>query len=153
MAGVNPNGNLRGKVALVTGASRGIGAAIARAFAAEQATVAAGGRVVSVQPGIGTLVADVPCPSALEASPAVACVDADFRVKKMSLGTEAAGQAGAMSTVVDAIGARDLDAQALGEGVDRGLERGVGRGVRHGPDALDRREVDDAPPPTLLHGG
>ena len=32
--------NFAGKVVLVTGASRGIGAAIARAFAAEQATVA-----------------------------------------------------------------------------------------------------------------
>jgi NAD(P)-dependent dehydrogenase (short-subunit alcohol dehydrogenase family) len=39
MAGVNPNGTLKGKVALVTGASRGIGAATAEALAGAGAHV------------------------------------------------------------------------------------------------------------------
>ena len=48
MAGatVNPNGPLKGKVAIVTGASRGIGSAIAARLAQEGAKVVATARTV-----------------------------------------------------------------------------------------------------------
>jgi 3-oxoacyl-[acyl-carrier protein] reductase len=70
--------NFAGKVVLVTGASRGIGAAIARAFAAEQATVAvnylrnadAAAAVVAQCKGLGgdafALQADVTVPAEVE---------------------------------------------------------------------------------------
>jgi serine protease AprX len=87
--------------------------------AAHRAVTAAGGRVVAVQRGLGTLVAELSCPSAVRVSVAVAAVDRDSQLQKMSLGTDQSGQAGSMSLIADAIGARDLWKQGItGKGVD-----------------------------------
>lgn len=71
MAAVNPDGVLKGKVAIVTGASRGIGAAIACRYAQEGARVAVSARTLDegdhVLPGSIRGVADEICRAGGEA--------------------------------------------------------------------------------------
>src|SRR5262245_32654699 len=63
---------------------------------ARQSVLKAGGRVVAVQQGLGTLVADVTDPAGLRALPAVDVVSPDASVQAQSLGTDSSGQPGSM---------------------------------------------------------
>jgi serine protease AprX len=86
---------------------------------AGRSVLGAGGRVVGVQSGLGTVVADVSDPVALEGLPGVALVSRDAAVQAQSLGAEAAGQAGSMTSVLDAINARSVWQKGItGKGID-----------------------------------
>jgi serine protease AprX len=79
----------------------------------------AGGRVVAVQAGLGTLVADVAGPGVLVGRPAVRAVTEDASMAAQSLGTDSAGQLGSMSSVVDSINARPVWRRGItGKGID-----------------------------------
>ena len=68
----------------------------------------AGGRIVSVQAGLGTVIADVPDASLLSGLPAVGVVSRDAHMKAQSLGADSSGQPGSMNSVLDAINANDF---------------------------------------------
>jgi serine protease AprX len=85
--------------------------------AAARAARAAGATVVAVQPAVRTVVVDVAGATApvrqatvarLAAAPAVASLSPDRAMQAMSLGSDAADEAGSMDLVADTIGAREL---------------------------------------------
>jgi serine protease AprX len=82
----------------------------------------AGGRIVSVQAGLGTVVADVADASLLSGLPAVGVVSRDAHMQAQSLGTDSSGQPGSMNSVLDAINARAVWQKGItGKGIDIAL--------------------------------
>ncbi len=153
---VSPDRSASPTAAAPAGATRVIVVAAGGDVAAAAATVrAAGGQVLSVQPAVGTVVASLPR-GVVVSGPAVVGVSPDRSVRPQSLGSDASGQAGNMSLVADAIGARDLWKKGVtGKGIDVAL---IDTGVAPVPALSSSDKIVQGPDlslesqvPALLH--